>query len=142
MKFTVAQLNYHIGNFAGNRDLICSAIRKAKAEESDLIIFSELCIPGYPPLDLLDRQDFIEKCDLTVQEIAKECTGIAAIVGSPTINKKPEGKNSLIQLSCYRKGKLFFLQIKLCCQHTIFLMNTGILNLRENSPFFCSKEYD
>ena len=61
MKFTLAQLNYHIGNFAGNKDLICKAIRKAKAEGSDLVIFSELCIPGYPPLDLLDRFDFIEK---------------------------------------------------------------------------------
>jgi NAD+ synthase (glutamine-hydrolysing) len=108
MKFTVAQLNYHIGNFAGNRDLICNAIRKAKAAGSDLIIFSELCIPGYPPLDLLDRQDFIEKCDLTVQDIAKECTGIAAIVGSPTVNKKPEGKklfNSALLLS---EGKVIF----------------------------------
>ena len=108
MKFTVAQLNYHIGNFAGNRDLICSAIRKAKAAGSDLIIFSELCIPGYPPLDLLDRQDFIEKCDQTVQEIAKECTGIAAIVGSPTVNKKPEGKklfNSALLLS---EGNVIF----------------------------------
>ena len=108
MKFTVAQLNYHIGNFAGNKDKICKAIRKAKAEGSDLIIFSELCIPGYPPLDLLDRLDFIEKCDQTVQEIAKECTGIAAIVGTPTINKRPEGKklfNSALLLS---EGKVIF----------------------------------
>jgi len=64
MKFTVAQLNYHIGNFTGNKDLICKAIKKAKAAGSDLIIFSELCIPGYPPLDLLDRLDFIEKCGI------------------------------------------------------------------------------
>ena len=108
MKITVAQLNYHIGNFTGNKDLICKAIRKAKAEGSDLIIFSELCIPGYPPLDLLDRLDFIEKCENTVKEIAKECTGIAAIVGSPTINKKPEGKklyNSALLLS---EGKVIF----------------------------------
>ena len=102
MKFTVAQLNYHIGNFSGNKELICKAIQKAKAAGSDLIIFSELCIPGYPPLDLLDRLDFIEKCDQTVQEIAKECTGIAAIVGSPTRNKMTEGKklfNSALLLS-------------------------------------------
>ena len=108
MKFTVAQLNYHIGNFAGNKDLICKAVRKAKEAGSDLIIFSELCIPGYPPLDLLDRFDFIEKCDQTVQEIAKECTGIAAIVGSPTLNRKPEGKklfNSALVLS---DGKVIF----------------------------------
>ena len=76
MRITIAQLNYHIGNFGRNKDLICSAIKKAKSEGSDLIIFSELCIPGYPPLDLLDRHDFIEKCNATVNEIAKECTGI------------------------------------------------------------------
>jgi len=108
MKFTVAQLNYHIGNFPGNKESICNAIKKAKAVGSDLIIFSELCIPGYPPLDLLDRIDFIEKCNLTVMEIARECTGIAAIVGSPTINRKPEGKklhNSALLLS---EGKIIF----------------------------------
>jgi NAD+ synthase (glutamine-hydrolysing) len=108
MKITVAQLNYHIGNFARNKDLICNAIKKAKAEGSDLIIFSELCIPGYPPLDLLDRLDFIGKCDQTVGEIAKECIGIAAIVGSPTLNRKPEGKklfNSALLLS---EGKVIF----------------------------------
>ena len=108
MKITVAQLNYHIGNFDRNKALICNAIKKAKAERSDLIIFSELCIPGYPPLDLLDRLDFIEKCSLTVNEIAKECTGIAAIVGSPTLNRKPEGKkifNSALVLS---EGRVIF----------------------------------
>jgi NAD+ synthase (glutamine-hydrolysing) len=108
MKFTVAQLNYHIGNFSGNKELICTAIKKAKEEGSDLVIFSELCIPGYPPLDLLDRLDFIEKCNDTVKEIALECRGIAAIVGCPTINKLPEGKklfNSALLLS---EGEVIF----------------------------------
>jgi NAD+ synthase (glutamine-hydrolysing) len=108
MKITVAQLNYHIGNFARNKDLICNAIIKAKSEGSDLIIFSELCIPGYPPLDLLDRFDFIEKCNLTVEEIAKECTGIAAIVGSPTLNRKPEGKKLFNSALILSEGKIIF----------------------------------
>jgi len=108
MKITVAQLNYHIGNFARNKELICDAIKKAKSEKADLVIFSELCIPGYPPLDLLDRSDFIEKCNQTVNEIARECTGITAIVGSPAINKNPEGKklyNSALVLS---EGEIIF----------------------------------
>lgn len=108
MKFTIAQLNYHIGNFSGNKEQILKAIKKAKNAGSDLIIFSELCIPGYPPLDLLDRLDFIEKCNQTVMEIAHECTGIAAIVGSPTLNKNPEGKklhNSALLLS---EGEIIF----------------------------------
>ena len=108
MRITIAQLNYHIGNFSRNKELICNAISKAKAEKSDLIIFSELCISGYPPLDLLDRLDFIEKCNLAVMEIAEECKGITAIVGSPTLNKRPEGKklfNSALVLS---EGKIIF----------------------------------
>jgi NAD+ synthase (glutamine-hydrolysing) len=108
MKITVAQLNYHIGNFKKNKELICNAIGKAKSENSDLVIFSELCIPGYPPLDLLDRLDFIERCNETVLDIAKECNGITAIVGSPTLNRNPEGKklfNSALVLS---EGKIVY----------------------------------
>jgi NAD+ synthase (glutamine-hydrolysing) len=108
MKISVAQLNYHIGNFSKNKDNICQAIRKAKSEGADLVVFSELCVPGYPPLDLLDRFDFIEKCNLTVKEIAAECTGITAIVGSPTLNNNSEGKklfNSALVLS---EGKIIF----------------------------------
>jgi len=108
MKISIAQLNYHIGNFEKNRELICSAIHQAHKAGSDLIIFSELSVPGYPPLDLLDRIDFVEKCGETVNQIASECTGITAIVGSPTFNKKAEGKklfNSALALS---EGKVIF----------------------------------
>ncbi|HBE41717.1 MAG TPA: NAD+ synthase [Bacteroidales bacterium] len=108
MRFSVAQLNYHIGNFEANKEKIISAIKKAKEENSDLIIFSELSVPGYPPLDLLDRYDFVEKCSRTVEEIARECREITAIVGAPTINTNPEGKklfNSALVLS---EGKILF----------------------------------
>lgn len=102
MKISVAQLNYTIGDFEKNKNLICNAIDKAQAEGSDLIVFSELSITGYPPLDLLDRLDFIEKCNETVNEIAARCKDIAAIVGSPTLNRNPQGKklfNSALFLS-------------------------------------------
>lgn len=108
MEITIAQLNYHIGNFARNKELICNAIRKARHENSDIIIFSELCVPGYPPLDLLDRLDFIEKCNETVKEIAGECIGITAIIGTPVINNNKEGKklyNSALVLS---EGEIVF----------------------------------
>jgi NAD+ synthase (glutamine-hydrolysing) len=108
MRISIAQLNYQIGNFEGNRDLICDAIKKAKSEGSDLVIFSELCISGYPPLDLLDRVDFVEKCAQTVDEIAGFCNGITAVVGSPTFNTGTEGKklfNSALVLS---EGKIIF----------------------------------
>ncbi|HUV01303.1 MAG TPA: NAD+ synthase [Bacteroidales bacterium] len=108
MKISIGQLNYHIGNFERNKELICKAIARAKSDGSDLIIFSELCIPGYPPLDLLDRLDFVEKCNQTVLEIADECFDIVAVVGSPTLNTSKEGKklfNSALLLS---EGKIIF----------------------------------
>jgi NAD+ synthase (glutamine-hydrolysing) len=108
MRISVAQLNYHIGNFEKNRELICKAIAKAKSEKADLIVFSEMCIPGYPPLDLLDRQDFIEKCNKTVSDISKECAGITAIVGAPTINKNPEGKKLFNSALVISEGKIIY----------------------------------
>jgi len=108
MKISLAQLNYHIGNFDRNKKLICTAINQAKSEGSDLIIFSELCIPGYPPLDLLDRLDFIENCNQTINAVAKECTGIAAIVGSPTLNKGTEGKKLFNTALILSEGNVIF----------------------------------
>lgn len=108
MKISAAQLNYKIGDFESNRKLILKSIEQAKNEGSDLIVFSELSITGYPPLDLLDRYDFIEKCNRSVQEIADSCRGIAAIVGSPTLNSNSQGKklwNSALLLS---EGKVIF----------------------------------
>lgn len=92
MKVAIAQLNYHIGNFEQNTDKIISKIKEAKKENTDLIVFSELSVCGYPPFDLLERRNFIEKTIQAIDSIAKECVGIAAIVGAPSLNKG-NGKN-------------------------------------------------
>ncbi len=108
MKTTLAQLNYHIGDFEGNTNLIKNAIRKAKNEGSELIILSELCISGYPPLDLLDRKDFIEKCRLAAEDIANECNGITAVVGCPVVNPGNEGKKLFNSALILSEGKVAF----------------------------------
>jgi len=108
MKITLAQLNYHIGDFEGNGNLIKGAIRKAKKEGSELIILSELCIPGYPPLDLLDRKDFIERCRLAAEDIAGECYGITAVVGCPVVTPGTEGKKLLNSALVLSEGKIAF----------------------------------
>ena len=62
MKIFLAQQNYHIGNFESNTAKIIDAINIAKAQNADLIVFSELCICGYAPKDFLEFKDFIDKC--------------------------------------------------------------------------------
>jgi NAD+ synthase (glutamine-hydrolysing) len=93
MKIALAQLNYHIGNFESNTEKIISAIEKSKKENADLVVFSELAICGYPPKDLLERKDFIERTQDALQKVAETCTDIAAVVGGPSINPNTKGKN-------------------------------------------------
>ncbi len=93
MKITLAQLDYHIGDFRKNAEKIRKTILEARDRGSDLVIFSELTVSGYPPLDLLERKEFMEHCRQTVDKLAPLCRDIAAIVGSPVINPAPEGKN-------------------------------------------------
>ena len=81
MKISIAQLNYHVGNFEKNRELICNVIRSAKADGAEIVVFSELAVTGYPPLDLLGHIEFIRKTEETVNLIAAECKGIIAIAG-------------------------------------------------------------
>jgi len=92
MKIALAQLNYHIGNFKTNEKKIIDSIKAAQAKGADLVVFAELAVSGYPPRDFLEFDDFIEKCWESTQNIAKECKGIAAIVGVPTKNTAEKGK--------------------------------------------------
>jgi NAD+ synthase (glutamine-hydrolysing) len=93
MKIALAQQNYIIGDFEGNRNKIIAGIREAKKRSADVVLFSELSVCGYPPRDFLEFHDFVQQCIHSIELIAKEAVGIAALVGAPSINNKPEGKD-------------------------------------------------
>ncbi|MCF8360709.1 MAG: NAD+ synthase [Prolixibacteraceae bacterium] len=92
MRIALAQLNFHIGNFHSNREKIIAHIERAKQEGAQLIVFPELSVCGYHPCDLLEREEFIEWTYESIEIIEKACKGIAAIVGTPTINESQKGK--------------------------------------------------
>jgi NAD+ synthase (glutamine-hydrolysing) len=93
MKIALAQLNFTIGAFDENVARIISCINEARLNKADLVVFSELSVCGYPPLDLLEHKLFIEKCDKAIESIVPHTKGIAAIIGAPVVNKEMEGKN-------------------------------------------------
>jgi NAD+ synthase (glutamine-hydrolysing) len=93
MKIFLAQQNYHIGNFEANTTKIIGAIREAKAKGGDLIVFSELAVCGYPPRDFLEFNDFIEKSLESIEQIKQEADSIAVLVGAPSRNPVPHGKD-------------------------------------------------
>ena len=93
MKIFLAQQNYHIGNFEENTEKIIAAIREAKKRGGELVVFSELAVCGYPPRDFLEFNDFIEQSLASIDMIAAETNDIAVLVGAPSRNPAPEGKN-------------------------------------------------
>src|ERR1043165_548600 len=93
MKIALAQQNYHIGNFEANTRKIIEAIQWAKTQQADLVVFSELCVCGYPPRDFLEFNDFIFKCYEAIDKIKKYADDIGVLIGSPAKNPQPEGKD-------------------------------------------------
>lgn len=112
MKIALAQLNFHIGNFELNTKKILDAIRNARLHKTDLIVFPELAVCGYPPRDFLDYSYFTKACSNALQHIAKECIEIAAVVGSPSVNPDVEGKNLFNSAFFLSDGKIKFSQHK------------------------------
>ena len=93
MKIVLAQQNYHIGNFEKNVNKIIDAIKIAKADNADLIVFSEMCICGYPARDFMDFDDFVERSYESIDKIKQHTDTIGVIVGAPDRNRVPEGKD-------------------------------------------------
>ena len=93
MKIALAQLNYHIGNFEANTKKIIDAIAEAKSKNADIVLVGELAVCGYPPRDFLEFDDFINRCQMSINDITAHTEGIAVVVGCPIKNPKIEGKD-------------------------------------------------
>lgn len=81
LRLTLAQINPVVGDLDGNADRMVQ-IWNAYNERSDLIIFPELCLCGYPPEDLILNAAFIKQCAGWVSwicEMTRHCTASALI---------------------------------------------------------------
>ena len=93
MKIFLAQQNYHIGNFEENARKIIEGIQMAKKAGADLVMFSELCVCGYPPRDFVEFNDFIRQCYDSIDRIKEYADDIGVLIGSPARNPQKEGKD-------------------------------------------------
>jgi NAD+ synthase (glutamine-hydrolysing) len=87
MRVALAQLNVVVGDLDGNVERISSAVEDAKRAAADLVVFPELAVTGYPPEDLLLRPGFIRAAREAVDEVARSCEGIVALVGGPAFDR-------------------------------------------------------
>ena len=91
LRISVAQLNFLVGDLAGNAGRILETVRFCHRAKSDLVVFSELALIAYPPEDLLLRKDFIEQSEAALARLAlrldEEAPGVGVIVGAPRREK-------------------------------------------------------
>jgi len=82
MRLALVQLNPHVGAIDSNLRTILAYIDEARAAGCDLIVFPELSLCGYPPLDLLWRKGFVVHVKEALDQIAHASQGIGVIVGA------------------------------------------------------------
>lgn len=111
MKIAIAQTNYTVGDLAGNAAKILDAAARARNEGATLLLTTELGLCGYPPEDLLLRDDFYRDCARVLHDLVKKTSGITLVVGHPhEIDDKRYNAASVIRdgriIATYLKRKL------------------------------------
>lgn len=107
MKIALAQINPIVGDLGGNARKVVDFANRAVGRGADLVIFPELCITGYPPLDLLESDFFLDSVDETVRLLAEQIpadTGV--LIGAPVRNTGKTGKRLFNAAMLLENGRI------------------------------------
>jgi len=113
VKVTIAQINTTNGDIAGNTAKIIDAIKTAKSQGSDLVVFPELTTHGYTSQDWFQDADIIQHALDPLDKIIPETKGITAIVGAIRPNPDPNGRRLFNCAAVIHDGELLGLEDKI-----------------------------
>jgi len=115
MKIALAQFNPTVGDFGGNSARILELAGQAKRIGADLAVFSELCICGYLPLDLLERPAFIQRNHETLSRVASRMPlpAIVGYAGRVNPDHHRAGKSIANKAALIIDGRVVFEQAKM-----------------------------
>lgn len=105
MQIRLQQINPTIGDLTGNKELILQAISQAEGDGIDLLLLPELVTSGYPPMDLLERQVFLDLMYKVNREIIQSTNNTTVIFGSITENLTGKGRKSFNSAIIAQKGE-------------------------------------
>src|ERR1700683_66180 len=108
MRLALLQLNATIGAFDANRAKLEAAYRDAVSKGAELILAPELFLCGYPPRDLLLRDDFIEANLSALNEMAKNTGAIPLCVGYVDRNSEKPGRALRNSAAILQSGKIIW----------------------------------
>jgi NAD+ synthase (glutamine-hydrolysing) len=115
MKIILAQLNSFVGDIEGNKQKIMSTVSRQDEAKSDLVVFPELFLVGYPPKDLLERPWFINRAQQAIQELVRFSAGYprtGILFGAPLPTGKNVGKRLYNSAVLIYQGKILGIQHK------------------------------
>jgi NAD+ synthase (glutamine-hydrolysing) len=115
MKIALAQTNSTVGDLDGNADLILSFAARARALGAEAAVFPELTLTGYPPRDLLEKQNFLDQTEQQLERVAAESAnlGITIICGTVTRTGSSSGNPIYNTAAVLAGGKVVFRQNKM-----------------------------
>jgi NAD+ synthase (glutamine-hydrolysing) len=113
VRIAIAQINSLITGFSVNAHKILNLIKKAASLKADLIVFPEMSVCGYPPMDLLDLNNFVEECQKAVRWIQHRIPqGIGVLLGYIDKNRAHSGKKLVNLVSLIYNNQVIFSQSK------------------------------
>src|SRR5260370_14879991 len=112
MKIALAQFNPTVGDFAGNSARILSLAEQAKQRGAELAVFTELCLCGYPPQDLLERPAFLDRNMDELKALAAKIP-MPSLVGYAGRVKNSAGKSVANKAALLCGGRVVFEQSKM-----------------------------
>ena len=110
IKIKAIQENPKVGDIKGNTSLVENHLNLAKKEGIDLLVFSEMFLSGYPPEDLVMREDFLDEIQKSIEQIMPQTDGISLIFGAP-LKKNNSLFNAAIFLQDGNLKDTYFKQI-------------------------------
>jgi NAD+ synthase (glutamine-hydrolysing) len=112
MKIALCQINPIIGNLDYNKNKIIQGYERGVKEKADLVIFPELSLVGYPPLDLVEKEEFRIAVNEKINELAIITGEVGLLFGAITEDNDLIGTNiHNSAVLCYN-GKVQFIQPK------------------------------
>lgn len=123
MKITICQMNPWVGDIEGNVKRIVGLLGQVKAQGSDLVVFPELFLTGYPPRDLLEKDWFIARCRAAIEDIqtkSRECPEVGILFGAPTPTSRDSGKGLFNSAVLVHNGEAVVRHKKLLPSYDVF----------------------